>query len=161
MNIISSTERLGMAEKKLNNAAPTFPNLLSRHRLGYVHIWRYAGGVAIPLYSADVTIYCVTLRCFSNLPLAKQSQAKPCQAKPSWFRPQLSYLLLWPAQDTDHNIRRTVFSFGNDDKAPIPNIPSRIYVISLITMPNFGSFHITRQTQGCDGEVCAEQISPR
>ena len=160
MNIISSTERLGMAEKKLNNAAPTFPNLLSRHRLGYVHIWRYADGVAIPLSTSDVTIYCVTLRWFSNLPSAKQSQAIK-QAKPSWFRPQLSYLHQCPSQDTDHNIRRTVFSIRNDDKAPIPNIPSRIYVISLITMPNFGSFHITRQTQGCDGEVCAEQISPR
>ena len=113
MNIISSTERLGMAEKKLNNAAPTFPNLLSRHRLGYVHIWRYAGGVAIPLSTSDVTIYCVTLRWFSNLPSAKQSQAIK-QAKPSWFRPQLSYLHQCPSQDTDHNIRRTVFSFGNE-----------------------------------------------
>ena len=105
------------------------------HRLGYVHIWRYAGGVAIPLSSADVTIYCVTLRCFFNLPLAKQSEAKP-----SWFRPQLSYLHQCPSQDTDHNIRRTVFSFGNDStKQSFQNVFTSYHRSRCLILDHFTS----------------------
>ena len=80
------------------------------HRLGYVHIWRYAGGVAIPLSSADVTIYCVTLRCFSNLPLAKQS-SKPSQAGLDHNSATCTNALLKTLTTT---LERAVFSFGND-----------------------------------------------
>ena len=136
------------------------------------HIWSWTQA-AYPSrsYVYDVTDSCVMLRWFS----------KPSKPTPSWFKPQLSYLLLangifsrhWPMTTTPGP---SWLKNGFWHDAPLSLLPQVFWICRCLEPivancqivtgnkemwqhpPNKRWFHMWRSTQGCVWELCAKQI---